>query len=133
MLEYYDTIGGHLSGAVVSAAPEIATMTLGFYWIKRAINNIDDKGKQLYSVVSAYAGMALCSSTFHYLSKSSLHPESGSDHYGFTKHILDILPLPDAVTAGAAGLTTFIGAAVMTAGALYLANIIPDKSNDFKV
>lgn len=115
---------GNLGKAIVAAGPEIATMTLGFYWIKKAINNIREKGERLYSIACAYSGMVLCSTSSGYLTSSSLAPSEGSDHKLFTEAVLDLFYLPSSI----APYLTFAGAAAMVAAALYFTSKLPDDS-----
>jgi hypothetical protein len=121
-----DNMIGHLSGAVVSAGPEVATMTLGLYWIKRSLDSFKSAGEKVYSTVHALAGMSLCSHSFHYLRASVSDPHEGMDHVNFTGHLLEAFHLP----GGLAGLLTFAGATGMVAAAVYLAGKIPGYEKD---
>lgn len=117
---------GHFNSAMVAAGPEVATMALGCYWIKNSINKISKKGKALSSLVQAYCGMALIASTHYYLTLSSLHPQEGEDHYGFTQNLLSAFHLPDVLAAP----LTFVGGAAMVTAALYIAKLIPSKDDN---
>ena len=112
---------GHLSSAVVSAGPEIAAMTLGFFWIKRAMANIRESGERTYALVNGLCGMAFASSTYYYLKSSVTSPVDGSDYKGFTQSLLQTAHLPGML----APALTAAGAAIMLGSALYLADKIP--------
>jgi hypothetical protein len=117
---------GYMSHTIASAAPEIATMTLGFYWIKKGINNISTKGKKIHSFVLAGCGSSLISDSFYYLKSSLISPGASSDYLNFTKGVLQMAHAPECI----APYLTFMGAAGMLAASLYLAKIIPSKDND---
>jgi hypothetical protein len=125
-MQYTPDFLGHLSSTIASAAPEIATMTLGFYWIRNGINDISTKGKRIYSLVSAMCGTSLVSDSFYYLKTSSLSPSAASDYLNFTKGVLQMAHMPESI----APYVTFAGAAGMMTLSLYLAKLIPSRKND---
>jgi hypothetical protein len=112
---------GHVSGAISAAGPEVATMALGFYWIKRAMNNIKESGQRIYSLTNGIAGMTFAASSYYYLTSSVLSPQEGSDHKIFTEQMLQAAHLPGE----AAPILTSIGAGVILGAALYIANLLP--------
>lgn len=117
---------GNLSYAISSAAPEVATMTLGFYWIKNSMNNLSTKGKRMYSLVSAGCGASLIADSFYYLKSSCISPQASSDYLNFTKGLLQMAHMPESI----APYLTFAGAAGMMTASLYLAKIIPSRDNN---
>jgi hypothetical protein len=124
-ISYMPDFLGNMSQTIASVVPEVATMTLGFYWIKNSINNISTKGRRMYSLVTAYCGTSLVSLSFSYLKNSSISPDAASDHLNFTRGILQMAHMPQAI----APYVTFIGAAGMMAGSLYLAKVFSELNN----
>jgi hypothetical protein len=114
-----DSFLGNLDGALTAALPEVATMTLGMYWISQGIQNIKERGKRLSAVVKAYCGFTLIAGTQAYMNMSVTHPEQGSDYYNFTESVLRMAHLPPS----AAEYVTFVGTAAMVTGALYLTTL----------
>ncbi|MBN2052612.1 hypothetical protein JW756_03850 [Candidatus Woesearchaeota archaeon] len=124
-ITHSDSFLGNLGQALTSAAPEIATMTLGLYWIKKGIENISEKSKRLYSMVNAYCGLTLTTAALNYMNYSTLQPEKGQDHVNFTEGILKMFHLP----ASLATYVTFLGSAAMFAGSLYLTRLFSHKKD----
>jgi len=124
-ITHSDSFLGNLGQAIASATPEIATMTLGLYWIKKGVDNISEKGKRLYTMVSAYCGISLAAVSLNYMKYSSLHPEKGQDYVNFTEGVLKMFHMP----ASLAGYVTFLGSAAIFAGSLYLARLFSPKKN----
>jgi hypothetical protein len=120
---------GHLSETIISAGPEIITVALGLYWIKRGLEQITLSGQRLYSMLLAYCGVIILSSAFNYMS-SSVAPgsSSGSDYMGFTAGILRMLHLPDFL----APFLTVFGSLIMFWVAMHIARVIPTAKKGAK-
>src|SRR3989338_1205479 len=127
-LQYNDNFIGNLGGAVTSAAPEIATLSLGAYWFMRGVKNINEKGKQAYAAASAYCGWILVSSAHYYHSSSISSQQEGSEHTNFGNHIASMLHLPDFM----APYMTHVAAGAMFIGSLYIANHFSKKNHILK-
>ncbi len=119
LIQQSDTFFGNLDGALTAAVPEVATMTLGMYWINKSTQNIRENGERIGALVKAYCGFKLLAGTYSYMTMSSVNPEKGQDYYNFTESIMKLAYLPPTV----AEYVTFAGTALMVTGALYLTNI----------
>jgi hypothetical protein len=130
LITHNDNFLGNLSNAFTSALPEVATMTLGMYWINQSIKNIRKNGERAGALVKAYCGSALIASTHMYMKLSNLSPQKGDDYYNFTESVLKLAHLPES----AAKYVTFAGTALMVTGALYLTNLFSktDKNGILK-
>lgn len=126
MISHNGGLLGKLGTVVVSAVPEVATMTLGFYWLKKSIDNINTEGERMLSLTRAYCTMALTASTFGYMKSSILNPTKGSDYVGFTRAVLDLSPTP--FLANAAPAVTIVGAGLMLGGSLLLTNWLDNRN-----
>jgi hypothetical protein len=124
LISQSDNFLGNLSGAITAALPEVATMTLGMYWINQSITNIRKSGERLGALVKAYCGFTLIAATQAYMKMSNLKPQEGDDYYNFTRSILNLTHLPPS----AAAYVTFAGTALMVTGALYLTNMFSKNS-----
>jgi len=123
LISHLDNALGNFSSALTSALPEVATMTLGMYWINQSIKNIRKKGERVGALVKSYCGFTLIAATQSYMQMSNLNPKEGDDYYNFTKSILDLTHLP----VSAAQYVTFIGTALMITGALYATNFFSNR------
>ncbi len=117
MISYEDNFLGNIGSALTSATPEIATMTLGFYWINKGMKGINESGERVRSLVYGLVGMQLISHTYHYAMTSFLNPQEGLDHFNFTQSLLEAVNLPGEL---ATKLTIF-GTGLMAGTAMYIA------------
>jgi hypothetical protein len=126
-IAYTNSFLGNLDAALTTAAPEIATMALGFYWIRGGLNNIKENGSRLYALAGTYCGMYLVKDTFNYLNMSMADEVSGGgDHRQFGESILRMFHLP---AEGFSDVATVAGVGMMMTASLYITDFIWNKKH----
>ncbi len=115
-LTYHDTVGGHLSMLLSSAAPEFLFMGSGLGLVKLGLE--DYKNSPVMGMLKTITGMSFITSTFYYMKHSFWEGRAGHDYYNVTQQALEMVHLPGdwaSVATPLVGIPLFFAATYFTA------------------